>query len=202
MRRGLIGIALLGLTAFTLAQRDDYGQPFSISGIPILEGVPNAPVSAVKLEDRKLSLEVGAVKLVIAPLPSGLEQFPFTGSTVQAERRDHPDGPEARLEFHASNGQALILGSQMARRSLVVANWRFDSNVGTNFARVRLENRSTLLKVGRTATLRGTDGNWCVRLVALHIPQAAKPGIALEAEGPRFDWTANPANASGRCTAP
>ncbi len=202
MRHSLIGIALLGLTAFALAQRDDYGQPFSISGIPILEGLPNAPVSAVTLEGHKLSLEVGTVKLVIAPLPSGLEPFPFTGSTVQAERRDHPDGPETRLEFHSPNGQVLALGSQMARRSLIVANWRFDSNVGTHFARVMLENRSTLLKVGRTSTLRGTDGNWCVRLVALHIPQAAKPGVALEAEGPRFDWTAISANASGRCTAP
>ncbi len=201
MRRGLIGIALL-LASLALAQRNDYGQQFSISGIPILEGLPNAPVSAVTLEDRKLSLQVGSARLVISPLPIGLESFVFTGSTVQAERRDHPDGPETRLEFRAPNGQTLALGSQMARRSLVVANWRFDSNLGTSFARVRLENRSTLLKVGRTATLRGTDGNWCVRLVALHIPQAAKPGIALEAEGPRFDWTAIPANASGRCTAP
>jgi hypothetical protein len=197
----LIGVAFLGLTAFTLAQRDSFGQPFSISGVPIAEAL-DAPVSAVKLEGRKLSLEMGSAQLVILPLPSGLEPFPFMGSTVRAERRDHPDGPETRLEFRAPNGQALVLGSQMTRRSLVVANWRFDSNVGTSFARVRLENRSVLLKVGRTSTLRGTDGTWCVRLVALHIPQAAKPGVALEAEGPRFDWTAIPANASGRCTTP
>jgi hypothetical protein len=197
----LIGVAFLGLIAFTLAQRDSFGQPFSISGVPIAEAL-DAPVSAVKLEGRNLSLEIGSAQLVIAPLPGGLEQFQFTGSTVRAERRDHPDGPETRLEFRAQNGQTLILGSQMARRSLVVANWRFDSNLGTNYARVKLENRSTLLKVGRTATLRGTDGTWCVRLVALHIPQAAKPGIALEAEGPRFDWTAVPASASGRCTSP
>jgi hypothetical protein len=202
MRHGLIALALLSLASLALAQRNDYGQPFSISGIPILEELPNAPVSAVTLENRKLGLEVGSVHLMIAPLPSGLERFPFTGSTVQAERRDHPDGPETRLEFRATNGQALALGSQMARRSLIVANWRFDSNVGTSFARVRLENRSTLLKVRRTATLRGTDGTWCVRLVALHIPQAAKPGVALEAEGPRFDWTAIPANTLGRCAAP
>lgn len=201
MKPNLIGIVLLGLTAFALAQRDSFGQPFSISGVPILETL-DAPISAAKLEDRKLSLEVGSEQLVIAPLPVGLERFPFAGSSVRAERRNHPDGPETRLEFRAADGQALVLGSQTGSRSLLVANWRFESNIGTRFARVRLENRSALLQIGRTMTLRGADGSWCVRLVALHIPQAAKPGVALEAEGPRFDWTAIPANASGRCTTP
>lgn len=199
MKAALVGLAFLGLTTLGSAQRDDFGQPFSISGVP---AALEAPVSAVELEGRTLRLEAGSVRLVVAPLPGGLEDYPFAGSSLRAERRNHPDGPETRLEFRSPDGQALALGSDTALRSLAVAGWRFESNIGRSFARVRLEKRGALLQIGRTVTLRGEGATWCVILRALHVPQTAKPGVALEAEGPRFDWTATRASSSGRCASP
>ncbi len=199
MNRAIASVALIGLAALAVAQRDSFGQPIGISGVPVVETL-DAPVRALTLEGRTLRLEVGTASLVISGLPDGLERFGFSGSLVRAERRDHPDGPETRLEFRALNGQVLVIGSQTSKFSPVVAGWRFD-NADTSAARLRLENHSVSLKIGRTTKLRDADGSWCVRLLALHLPQAAKPGVALEAEGPRFDWTAISANASGRCTA-
>jgi hypothetical protein len=199
MKPTVIGLVFVGLTALGLAQRDDYGQPFSISGVSATEPL-EAAINTAKLEGRTLSLEVGSARLVIAPLPSGLETFPFTGSNVRAERRNHPDGPETRLEFRTSDRQSLVIGSNTAVGSPAVAGWRFESSIGSRFARVRLEGRTAHLQFGRVRALRGEGAIWCVRLLALHIPQAAKPGVALEAEGSRFDWMAMPVGPSGQCT--
>jgi hypothetical protein len=199
MNPRLIGLVLVGLTALGMAQRDDYGQPLGITGVSATEPL-EAAITTAKLEGRTLSLELGSARLVITPLPSGLETFPFAGSIVRAERRNHPDGPETRLEFRTSDGQSLVLGSNTAVRSPGVVGWRFESSVGSRFARVRLEGRSAFVQIGRVRALRGEGATWCLRLLALHIPQAAKPGVSLEAEGPRFDWMAMPVGPSGMCT--
>ena len=198
MKHAIASVALIGLAALAVAQRDSFGQPIGISGVPAI-GALDAPVRALTLEGRTLSLEVGTASLVITGLPDGLKGFPFSGSLVRAERRDHPDGPETRLEFRAG-AKVLVIGSQTSRFSQVVTGWRFDPNPSSSTARLRLENRTALLKIGRTIKLRGADGSWCVRLMALHVPQAAQPEIALEAEGPRFDWTALQTDSAGRCT--
>lgn len=199
MNPRLIGLMLVGLTALGMAQRDDYGQPLGITGVSATEPL-EAAINTAKLEGRILSLEVGSARLVITPLPSGLETFPFVGSNLRTERRNHPDGPETRLEFRTSNVLSLVIGSNTAVRSPAVAGWRFDPSIGSRFARVRLASRTALVQIGRVRALSGEGGTWCLRLLALHIPQAAKPGVSLEAEGPRFDWMALPLGPSGRCT--
>lgn len=200
MNRVLASVVLLGLTALAWAQRTEYGQPFSISGVPA-EPL-NATVSSVKREGRTLSLEVGSARLVIAPMPEGLDPFPFAGSTVRAQHRDHPDSQEVRLEFKAPDSQILVVGSQTSSFSSTIGNWRFEARASSMSARLRLENRSAYLRLGRTTRLRDDDLIWCVHLVALHLPEAAKPGVAQEAEGPRFDWTALQVGSTGRCPTP
>lgn len=201
MKHAVVSLALLGLTALALAQRTSYGQPFSISGVPAAEPL-EAPIRAARLEGGILSLEVGSARLVVAPVPIDLEHFPFAGSSLRAERRNHPDGPETRLEFRAPSGQTLVIGSQTATRSVTVAGWQFTSQTGTTLAGLRSESRGAYLRLGRTTRLRDGTTVWCVRLLGLHVPEAAKPGVALEAEGPRFDWTARNAGLSGGCPTP
>jgi hypothetical protein len=170
-----------------LAQRGVVGEPIDVDGLG--SEIQNGTVQAVRLEQKRLSLETSFGQLKVLGYPVWLDTQNMIGSQVLALYRLLPDGPEARLEFSRSQSPFLLIGSHTSQLSAVVGSWRWGA-FSTSSTQLNLLLRNQTVPLGQAVLVKSGLVNWCLRLAAIHLPTPETPGLSNEAERPRFDWAA------------
>ncbi len=180
--------ALLLFSALALAQRDTIGQSMVVRGV---DSEPTrSQVKSMRLEQQTMTLETNTGQISIIGYPVWLERQQLAGTSLVSDSWLRPDGPETRLEFARTYSPFLILGSHTSPNSGLLGGWRFTSRIAEKTAFVQLLEKTTALPLERNVLIKQGLLLWCVRLAALHLPQATQPNVSNEAETPRFDWAA------------
>ncbi len=180
--------ALLFFSGLALAQRETIGQGIVVRGV---DSEPTrSQVKSMRLESQTVTLETSTGQISIIGYPAWLMGQQLAGTSLVSDSWLRPDGPQTRLAFARTYSPFLIIGSRTAPGADLFGGWRFTSRIAGTTAFVQLLEKTTSLPLERNVLMKQGLLLWCVRLAALHLPQATQANVSNEAETPRFDWAA------------